>query len=132
MRHRGRDRNNDAHRIAPDSLVPHACRETAKAQPTPTSIARRLSIDVLPFAFGRGAISPRRVLCGQFLDQRIGRGPVVGIEIGIPFVEQIDRCVGITARFPAARESAVSPDENPGRLVSLGSGLPSSSVSTSS
>ena len=37
---------------------------------------------------------------GKLLDQRVGGGAVVGIEIGVPFVEQIDRRVGVADDLP--------------------------------
>ena len=43
---------------------------------------------------------------GKLFDQRIGGGAIVRIEIGIPFVEQIDRRVGVVDDLAAVHESA--------------------------
>ena len=32
---------------------------------------------------------------GELLDQRVGGGAIVRIEIGVPFIEQIDRRIGV-------------------------------------
>ena len=42
----------------------------------------------------------------KLLDQRIGGGAVVRVEVGVPFVEQIDRRVGVAHDFLQARATA--------------------------
>ena len=36
---------------------------------------------------------------GKFLDQCVGGRAVIGVEVGVPFVEQIDRRRGVTDNF---------------------------------
>src|SRR5947209_14977535 len=76
-----------------------AARKGRLAAARPPNAARRVSMvrspsNAIPM---RNLDHPRAP--GKLFDQRVGGGAIVRIEVGIPFVEQVDRRVGVPNDF---------------------------------